>query len=103
MIEAVAGNGDYTHKTIDSNGQLKMMAKDFESYRKIVRKLDEEGAFYHRYQLKQQRAYRVVIRSLHPSNLPAEVKDAIVKHRHQVQNVINIDIGNLKSLYHYSS
>ena len=53
------------------------MAKDFESYRKIVRKLDEEGVPYHMYQLKQQRAYRVVIRSLNPSNLLAEVKGAI--------------------------
>ena len=28
MIEQVAGNGNCTHKTIDSNGQLKIMAKD---------------------------------------------------------------------------
>ena len=66
------------------------MAKDFKSHRKIVRRLDEEGAFYHTYQLKQQRAYRVVIRSLHPSKPPAEVKEAIEKHGHQVRNVVNI-------------
>ena len=28
MIEQVAGDGDYTDKTIDSNGQLKIVAKD---------------------------------------------------------------------------
>ena len=28
MIEQVAENSDYTHKTIESNGQLKIMAKD---------------------------------------------------------------------------
>ena len=42
------------------------------------------------YQRKQQCAYRVVIRSLHPSNLPAEVKEAIVKHKHQVRNLVSI-------------
>ena len=89
MLEE-AGNGVYAHKTIDSNGQLKIMAKDSESYRKIIRKLDEEGASYHTYQLNHQRAYRVVIRSLHPSNLPAEVKEAIRKHGHQVRNIVNI-------------
>ena len=52
MIDEVAGNGYYTHKTIDSNGQLKITAKDSESYRKIVCKLDEEGASYHTYRLK---------------------------------------------------
>ena len=62
------------------------MTKDSESYRKIVRKLNEEGVSHHTYQL----AYRVVIKSLHPSNLPAEVKETIEKHRHQVRNVVNI-------------
>ena len=90
MIEKVAGNGDHAHKTFDSNGKLKIIAKNSESYRKIIRKLDEEGASYHTYQLKQQRAYRLVIRSLHPSNLPTEVKGAIEKHGHQLRNVVNI-------------
>ena len=49
MIQEVAGNSNYTHKTIDSKKQLNIMAKDSESYRKIVRKLDEEGASYHTY------------------------------------------------------
>ena len=90
MIEQEPGNGDYTHKTIDSNGQLKIIAKESESYRKIVCKLNEEGASNHMYQLKQQRTYRVVIKSLHPSTLHAEVKEAIEKYGHQVRTVVNI-------------
>lgn len=46
-----------THKTTDNNGQLKIMAKDSSAYRKIVHLLENEGAAYHTYQLKQDRAY----------------------------------------------
>ena len=57
---------------------------------KIGRKLNEKGASYHTCQLQQQRAYKVFIRFLHSSNLPAEVKEAIEKHEHQVRNVVNV-------------
>ena len=74
MIEQVAENGDYTHKTIDSYGQLKIIVKDSESYRRIVRKLKKEDASYHTYQLKQQRAYRVVISPYTPQIFPQKWK-----------------------------
>lgn len=66
-LEQEMRSNDYTHKKIGNTGQLKMMAKNTETFRKIIRILDNDNAFYHTYQLKQMQAYRVVIRSLHPT------------------------------------
>lgn len=96
LLQAEVQNGDYTHKTIDNSGQIKIMAKNVETYRKITRQLDTAGASYHTYQLKQQRAYRAVIRSLHPSTPPEEIKGAIEQRGHQVRNVTNIRHGKTK-------
>lgn len=44
---------EYTYKSINSSEELKIMPKSANAYRKVVHKLDEVGASYHTYQLKQ--------------------------------------------------
>lgn len=87
---------DYTHKTIDANGQIKIIAKDSDTFRKIIHILNGENAAYHTYQLKENRAYRVVIRSLHPTTPTDEIKKAIEELGHQVRNVMNVKHGKTK-------
>lgn len=80
----------YTYKTVGNDGQIRIMANTIEDYRKIIRVLKAECAMYHTYQLKQERAYRVVIRSLHPSIPLDDIKSALENKGHQVRNVSHI-------------
>lgn len=74
---------DYHHKTLDSSGQLKLTANNAEVYRKIVHALVVKGASFHSYQLKQEHAFRVVIRSLHPSTPTSKIKEEVEKRGHK--------------------
>lgn len=88
-INKVVTANDYTHKTTNS-GQLKIMANNSSTYRKIIHLLEDVGAAYHTYQLKQDRAYRVVIRALHHSTCTEHLKNEIEKLGYKVRNIKNI-------------
>lgn len=96
-LERVVSKQQYTHKTMNTDGNIKIMPKDPDSYRKIIHMLNEEKASYHTYQLKQQRAYRIVLRSLHPSTPLEDIKNAISELGHQVRNVSNIRNNKTKT------
>ena len=73
-----------------SNGTIRVNTSTSDSYRRLIKLLQHDNIVYHTYQLREERAYRVVIRYLHPS-IPAEaIKQEIVKHGHTVRNVTNI-------------
>jgi len=46
---------------------------------------------FHTYKLKQKRSFRVVLKNIHPSTDPEEIKLAIETIRHEVTNVWNIN------------
>ena len=60
------------------------------TYRKLVRHLREEKIVHHTYQLKSERAYRVVIRGLHHSIPTQEIIEDLEKEGHKVRNIINV-------------
>jgi hypothetical protein len=59
-------------------------------YRKVIQFLKDRSAEYHTYQLPEEKAYRVVIRGLHPSTSTSSIKEAIEGHGHTVRSVVNI-------------
>ena len=72
------------------NDTIKISANSVDTYRKLIRHLNSEKIIHHTYQLKQNRAYRVVIRNLHYSVPVDEISEELRSHGHPVRNIINI-------------
>lgn len=71
-------------------------AKTIEDYRKIIHYLSEKNAEYHTYQLKQDKAFRVVIRSLHHTTPPEVIKQELSDLGFLPRNVTNVLHRNTK-------
>lgn len=80
---------DFSYKSMRDN-QIRLMVKEVESFRKIVTYFESKSISYHTYQLKQERAYRVVIKGLHPSTLTTDIISELSSLGHQVRDVINV-------------
>jgi len=72
-----------------SADHLKIQTSNPESYKVIVRHLNDENAEYHTYQLKEDKPIRVVIRNLHPSTQTVLIKELEVR-LFEVRRVTNV-------------
>lgn len=63
--------------------------KLIDDYRKLNHILKENGARYHTYQLKQDKAFRVVLRHLHPSTPTDLIKEDLEVLGFSVRNITN--------------
>jgi len=72
------------------NDTVKINTLNPNTYRKLIRHLNSEKIIHHTYQIKQDRAYRVVIRNLHYSIPIDEIKEELQKKGHSVRNILNI-------------
>ena len=66
QLNKITGSGSYS--CLSRTKDTKISPDTAETYRKIVKYLTETNADFHTYQLRQDRALRVVIRNLHPPN-----------------------------------
>ena len=57
-----------------ANSVIKINCVTPETYRKLVKNFKENNIFYHTYQLKEERAYRIVIKYLHYSTDTEDIK-----------------------------
>jgi len=69
------------------NDSIKINTHTTDAYRKLVRHLNSETIVHHTYQMKQNRAYRVVIRNLHYS-IPVEEIKELRRQGHTVRNIV---------------
>ena len=72
------------------NDTVKINTQNPDTYRKLIRHFNSEKIIHHTYQMKQDRAYRVVIRNLHYSIPIDEIKEELQKKGHPVRNIFNI-------------
>jgi hypothetical protein len=63
-----------------SNGTIKVNTSTSDSYRKLIKLLRQDNIIFNTYQLREERAYRVVIRNLHPSIPTETIKEEIAKY-----------------------
>lgn len=89
ILSSAIANEQYYSKTL-SNNIVKINVNVPETYRSLVRFLKEQDIIYHTYQVKQDRAYRIVIRHLHSTVPTDEIKQEIEKTGHKVRNIMNI-------------
>jgi hypothetical protein len=87
LLEQIAKQ-QYDIKALPDN-QVKVQPKTSESYRTIIKALTEKRKEFHTYKLKERR-YRVVLKNMHYSINPEEIKTEIEKLGHMVTNIWNI-------------
>jgi len=61
-----------------------------ETYKKLVKYFKESNTFYHTYQLKEERAYRIVIKYLDHSTDTEDIRQELLELGHNVRNIINV-------------
>jgi len=61
-----------------------------ETYRKLVKYFKENNIFYYTYQLKAERAYRIVTKYLHHSRDTEDIRQELFELGHNVRNTINV-------------
>lgn len=88
-INKTISNVDYHYKSL-RDGQVRLVVNNVDAYRKLIRHLDTNNIIYHTFQLKQERAFRVVIKGLHHSTSTSDIKAMLLSLGHQVRSVRNI-------------
>ena len=73
-----------------ANDTVKISANTIDTYRSLVKHMKEENIVHHTYQIKTERAYRIVIRHLHHSVPLDDIKEELQKEGHMVRNIMNI-------------
>jgi hypothetical protein len=78
----------YTTRSI-ANNTIKIKCTIPNTYRKLVKFMNENNIIYHTYQPKEERAYRIIIKYLHRSIDTKEVTEELSSQGHKVRNIIN--------------
>lgn len=96
----VVGEETYYTRTLP-NDTVKITTHTIDTYRKLIRHLKEENIVHHTYQIKEERAYRVVIRDHH--SIPVtDIKEELEKIGHKVRNITNVQHRlTIRRLYRY--
>lgn len=87
-LAVITGPDSFSCKSTSSHLKIQLDTPD--NYRKIIHFLKDNDAEYHTYQLKSDKAFRVVLRNLHPSTPVSEISAAIEEIGHSVRQVTNI-------------
>ena len=73
-----------------SNGSVKVSALNLDTYRKLIKFLNDKKAAYYTYQMKGEKSYRVVIRNLRYSISEADITEALKDKGYEIRSVTNI-------------
>lgn len=82
--------GPQTFNFKSSANNLKISTTNPDSYREVIKYLKTGNAEYHTYQAREDKAFRIVIRNLHPSSSTSEVGAAIEDIGYSVRQVSNV-------------
>lgn len=95
-VESVIDKNEFNYKGLN-DGQVKLIVKTVDSYRKITKYFNENNLSYHTYQLKTERAYRFVIKGLHHSSKVEDIKAELLVKGHLVRFITNVKSKFTKS------
>jgi hypothetical protein len=72
-----------------ADNQVKVQPKTSNFHTTIIKALSEKRAEFHTYNLKEESTYRIVLKNMHYSINPEEIKTEIEKLGHTVTNIRN--------------
>jgi len=81
--------GTVSHKSL-TNNIIKLACSTSDTYRAIIKHCKEQNIYYHTYQLKEDRAFRLVIKHLHHTTDLDDIKNELRILGHEVRNIINV-------------
>ena len=87
-INEVAESEQFLTKCMTSN-VAKINCKTPDTYRILVKHFKEKDIFFHTYQLKDERAYRVVLKYLHHTTDIEEIRQDLLEQGHVARNIVN--------------
>ncbi|CAG4974695.1 unnamed protein product [Colias eurytheme] len=90
VLNEIVDNSSYTMTTLKSGHIIKIMPKDIQVYKTIREKFIANNISHYTYQLKCERAYRVVVRGLHASEDTAQIAKELSNIGHEVRQVVNV-------------
>jgi hypothetical protein len=85
----VAEDEQYYTKSL-ANNITKLNCTTPDTYRNLIKHFTENGIYYHTYQLKEERAYRAVLKYLHHSTDVEDIRQEKHDLGHKVRNIINV-------------
>jgi hypothetical protein len=88
LLKSVSRDG-FECQATQGNG-VTVFPRTAEVYRAFIALMKESNMTYHTYQLPQDRAYRVVIRHLHPGTDPEEIREALTAASFEVRSIVNV-------------
>lgn len=80
----------YFMTTLRSGHVIKIIPKDIQTYKAIRENFITNDISHYTYQLKSERAYRVVLRGLHASENTKEISNELHEIGHEVRQIVNI-------------
>ena len=116
MVKRIREDEQYYTKSL-ANIIIKFNCTTPDTYRNLIKHFKENGIYYHTYELKEERAYRVVLKYLHHSTDVEDILQELHDLGRKVRNVINVHYritketlnlffvdletaGNNKNIYH---
>jgi hypothetical protein len=88
-ITEVAEEEQFCTKTL-TNNVIKISYTTPTTYRAIVKHFKEKNIYFHTYQLKEEQAFRVVLKYLHYTTDIDDIKQELFDLGHAVRNISNI-------------
>jgi hypothetical protein len=87
-IRVIADDEQYCTKNM-TNNVIKINCLTPETHRKLVRYFKDNNIVHHTYQLKEAKAYRIVLKYLHHSTDTEDIRQELLELGHNVRNIIN--------------
>lgn len=89
LLNLIVNIDSYTIKQIKEN-QIRIQLSTPDEYRKVTQELKKKDAAFYTYQLKSERAYKIVVRGLHPAVDKDKIVAEINALGHSVKTITNI-------------
>jgi hypothetical protein len=88
-ITEVAEEEQFYTKTL-ANDVIKLSSTSSTAYRTIVKRFRENNIYFHTYQLKEERTFRVVLKHLHYTTDTDDIKKELLDLGNVVRNITNV-------------
>ena len=72
-----------------ANNVTKLTCSTPDTYRNIVKHFKENGIFFNTYELKEERAFRVVLKYIHHSTDVKDIRQELLEMGHVAKNIVN--------------